>query len=742
MMSSLVPNLLPQTLPLAVGFGVPALAGAGVLLMSIPIIIHLLNRRRFKVHQWAAMQYLLEAMRRNRRRLQFEHWLLMTIRCCAILLAGLALARPLGCSGNSAAAVFGQGGRLNVLVVDNTASMAWQRLQGDAHTNFERARQLSGELLTRFAKSHDAACLIATAGDKEGAGAAAQTPTYDIAAVRQSLDQLRQQYTAGDLGAALRQALTIAREGGVYPGRRLYILTDSTLPAWQSEAVTTELHKLGPELAQLYDVVHIDIGESQMPNATVENVRVLGGLATTAMGVDLAAQPRAYGIGGGTGGAGGSLVWQSGARVLGTSARLTIDAAAPEQVLPQATFDTEGPNSLTVRLDPGDRLPEDDAFSLALNVRKRLSVLIAEGERGSTALDSPGAMLQMALSPGQEGGADAGLSKVDLIGETEVAGRVLTGADAIVLAAPSRVTQTEAAQLRAYVESGGTLVIFLGEGVNPEQCNQTLLGEKLLPGKILSLATAAEGQDPFRFDYRPDAALHPLLRAFRGQENSGLATARIFTYGKVQLDAAQKAQRVLDLTNGDPAITLHQLGRGRVVFFATSADTRWTTLPAKPAFVALLHEILLGTIDADNGWMNLAAGSRLQVPRRIVETLTPRLTDPQGHLLSLEPAGGEDPTIAFVSASVERPGLYRLQIDGKSYPIAVRFPASESNLTHLDAAAIRRALGDITMQQEADRLPGEYASARDQADFGWPLLLAVMILAGTECFLAMWFRRG
>ncbi len=730
-MISLPTNLVP--LLLAVGFGVPGLAAAGVLLMSIPIIIHFLNRRRFKVHQWAAMQYLLEAMRRNRRRLQFEHWLLMMIRCCAILLAGLALARPLGCSGNSAAAVFGQGGRLNVIVIDNTASMAWQRLQGDAHTNFERARELSGELLARWAKSHDAACLIATAGET---GAVAQTPTYDIQAVRQALDQLPQRFTAGDLGTALRQALTIARDGGPFPGRRLYILSDSTVPAWQSEAVANELHKLGPELAQVYDVVHIDVGENQMPNSTVESVRVLGGLATTAMGVDLAAQPRAYGQGGGT------LIWQRGARVLGTSARLTIDASAPEQILPQVRFDTDGPESLTVRLDPGDRLPEDDAFSLALNVRKRLNVVIAEGERGSSALDSPGTMLQMALSPGQEGGADAGLSRVDLIAETELAGRVLSDTDAILLAAPSRVMQSEAAQLRGYVEAGGTLVIFLGEGINAEQCNQTLLAEKLLPGKILSLTTAAEGQEPFRFDFRPDAALHPLLRAFREQENSGLATARIFTYGRVQLDAAQQAQRVLDLSNGDPAITIHHLGTGKVVFFATSADTRWTTLPAKPAFVALLNEILLGTIDADNGWMNIAAGSRLEVPRRIAQTVMPRLTDPQGHLLSLEPAGADHPTTAYVSTSLEMPGLYRLQIDGKSYPIAVRFPASESNLTHLDPAAIRRALGDITMEQEADRLPAEFANSRDQADFGWPLLLAVLILAGTECFLAMWFRRG
>ncbi len=49
-------------------------------LVSIPIIIHLLNRRRFKVVQWAAMDYLLKAMRRNRKRLKFEQWLLLATR--------------------------------------------------------------------------------------------------------------------------------------------------------------------------------------------------------------------------------------------------------------------------------------------------------------------------------------------------------------------------------------------------------------------------------------------------------------------------------------------------------------------------------------------------------------------------------------------------------------------------------------------------------------------------------------
>ena len=48
-----------------------ALAAAGV-----PVLIHLLNRRRFKEVTWAAMQFLLAAVRKNRRRIRVEQWLL------------------------------------------------------------------------------------------------------------------------------------------------------------------------------------------------------------------------------------------------------------------------------------------------------------------------------------------------------------------------------------------------------------------------------------------------------------------------------------------------------------------------------------------------------------------------------------------------------------------------------------------------------------------------------------------
>src|SRR5258708_40014661 len=58
---------------------------------SIPVIIHLLNRRRFRVVHWAAMRFLLAAQKRTTRKLRIEQWLLLAIRTLMIILLILAM---------------------------------------------------------------------------------------------------------------------------------------------------------------------------------------------------------------------------------------------------------------------------------------------------------------------------------------------------------------------------------------------------------------------------------------------------------------------------------------------------------------------------------------------------------------------------------------------------------------------------------------------------------------------------
>src|SRR5438093_11321858 len=80
---------------LAFGFVTWAFFWAGLGAISIPIIIHILNRRRFKTVSWAAMEFLLRAMRKNRRRLRCGQWLLLGTRCSVLRLVATAPARRL-----------------------------------------------------------------------------------------------------------------------------------------------------------------------------------------------------------------------------------------------------------------------------------------------------------------------------------------------------------------------------------------------------------------------------------------------------------------------------------------------------------------------------------------------------------------------------------------------------------------------------------------------------------------------
>src|SRR3954468_20369258 len=107
----------------SVGFAI-----AGVACAAGPIVIHLLNRRRYRVVHWAAMDFLRQALVRNRKILQIRDLLLLIIRTAAVLLFGAALARPYFAKNNQ---------QLDdrqpvhaIVAIDNSLSMAYRTLDG------------------------------------------------------------------------------------------------------------------------------------------------------------------------------------------------------------------------------------------------------------------------------------------------------------------------------------------------------------------------------------------------------------------------------------------------------------------------------------------------------------------------------------------------------------------------------------------------------------------------------------
>jgi hypothetical protein len=111
---------------------------AALPLVALPVIIHLINQRRFQTIQWAAMMFLLAAERMARGYSRLRQWLILLARMLAIAGLVFAVSRPLA-SGWLGLAAGGQADT-TIILLDRSPSMQ-QRGQGTGDSKLETGRK-------------------------------------------------------------------------------------------------------------------------------------------------------------------------------------------------------------------------------------------------------------------------------------------------------------------------------------------------------------------------------------------------------------------------------------------------------------------------------------------------------------------------------------------------------------------------------------------------------------------------
>ncbi len=109
---------------------------------AAPVIIHLWNKRRHREIRWAAMEYLLAAIRNNSRRITIEQLILLLIRTLVVVLLAFAIAEPF------LNAQEGLGGVLwpaAIVIVAVTGALWWGLFSG--RPRWQRAAGVAGLLL-------------------------------------------------------------------------------------------------------------------------------------------------------------------------------------------------------------------------------------------------------------------------------------------------------------------------------------------------------------------------------------------------------------------------------------------------------------------------------------------------------------------------------------------------------------------------------------------------------------------
>lgn len=591
-------------LPLLLAFGFVNLPLLGWLAAAAaPILIHLWMRRKYREAHWAAMEYLLAALRRQSRRLHFEQWLLLAVRTLLVVLVVLAVAEPYLERPLLSLAPGGQTHR--VLVLDGSFSMAYQ---STGQSRFARAKELAREIV-ESAPAGDAFTLLLMASPPQ---VVVGTPSPAADEVAAEIEALRQPHTTADLVAAIplvRKVIeTAQRESPRLVRHEVYFLTGLQRAAWVprlSKAARADHQRQVSRLAEMATLTLIDVGQPAADNLAVAGLRLLTAPAIAGRTCRFEAIVKSF--------AAQAVGRQTvelhidGRRV--AQRPIDVPAGGEATVLLEYRFDAPGDHAVEVRAE-GDALTVDNRRYLAVPVRRSVGVLCIEGRPSGKPFGGACDYLAVALAPGDEPGLSPPV-EVEVAAESAILERDLSRYDLVAMCNVAQFTSGETDVLSAYLRGGGSLVFFMGDRVMADRYNRELgpgakEENRVLPAELGPVVETAEGRlDPL--EYR-----HPMLDAFRGAGHAGLLTAPVGKHLRLTVPEDSPARVVLRLPGGDPLAVEQPVGRSRVVLVATSADTSWTAMPLLPSFVPLVQELLAFCLADRMAGRNVTTGEPLR----------------------------------------------------------------------------------------------------------------------------------
>jgi len=731
------------------------MAALGLAGVAIPVVIHLLNRRRATVVDWGAMQFL-DLGRRARRKFQLTELLLMAGRMALLGLVALALMRPFwvqkepearAADSGSGSGPFGGGRRRDVVIVlDGSDSMG--RKAGKTTPRAE-ALAWAGQFVAKLGPGDSVAVLVA----KDRVKPLVAPASFDLKKVAAALADAPPARGASDLPAALNEALRLLEAPG-NPARDIILLTDGQRFAWRPDeparwAVLREVYKdlarrsgVAPRLWAIPFGAGAGAGAGpDGPNGSVAPLELSRGLITPNLPITVT-----------------TAVANAGPGPLTRTAELLVDGQAvpgsAQVVGPipaggkaplsfKASIAAPGSHALAVRLAGGDdALPGDDEAACAVEVTAALPVLLVDGEPGAEPLSSETDFLRAALAPA---GAETLQAQARVVRADAFAADDLKGRRVAVLANVERLDPGQAAAIAHFLDEGGGVLVAPGDKTDSDFANTALYqgGSGWLPAKL----GAAKGDAA-----RRQAVAHPAPRTFTGPalapfgrgDDPALGGADLFAYRL--LVPAKGASVTARLDTGDPWIVERPYRKGRVAVLAGPIDAEGGTLPVNPDFVPWAHELIFRLADADSGARSVRPGEPIVLdlapaPPPTVTSLA--VTPPDGSKARAEVTRIDGKAQARFDATGE-PGLYRIRLPdppGGSAYATVAADGRESDLRPLEPAEAK-ALAEgwpLTFEAEPGRLAGRlFAADRGGRNEVWRLL--VLAALGGLC-MEVWLTR-
>lgn len=555
---------------LGLSFVTPAMLLWGLIAVLIPLLIHLLFRRRRRVMEWAAMRFVRHAWAARRKRIRLEQIVLLLVRCAIPVLLGLALAQPLLNDG----AWFDTGPIHRYIIVDN--GIASTTTDPSGRTDLDRSIEVIDRYIDTVDPGDPVSLLLSSDNTLLG-------PTTNTDELRRLCESIESTELPSNIHRSLeRIASTIDSSTGseviLASGLRRGTLPDGTgapveFPDTTSLLLGSSPVPVSPNIGILeaspgrpFVIMDSSGGERQRNTMSTSTIVQLlrdgpsypSAVSTITIRSDGGTTSR-------------TIRWSDGQRTRPVNMDLPIGP------------DGEHGSRIEIEIGPLDSVAADNTRYLSMESIEQIEILMLDRiDSGDSSGDTN--WIRYALNP--MNGDSIELRSIDPISVIE---SDLNGVDLIVVKRPDLVAGESMTLLRDHVDTGGSLLILPPPGKTIHDWARTWSDSFDLPWTW-------DRQDRSYDD--PPSLLRSnegveYLSSISGELEQLLESTRIDR--TMIIEPGPGTDVVLVTSDGDPfLVSTMESPRhgGSIMAFSSAMHTDWTDLPTRPLMVPLFQELL------------------------------------------------------------------------------------------------------------------------------------------------------
>lgn len=630
----------------------------GLAALSIPIIIHYLFRSRYRVVNWAAMQFLKKSLEETTRRIRFRELMLLLLRIALLALLALALMRPTSKQrqGDANAPVDA------VFIIDTSGSMA---ITESGITRLEEAKQAALQTLDAL-PAQSTFHILQTGRHVVDLGPPSPTNRDQARFV---IQRILQGHESAHLAPALEYAAELVGRGSL-ANKEVYLFSDMQRSDWNQES--GDIQNACSAIQQSGELIFVQCRHQAQPaNAALINLRSQVALPVPGERVPFLIEVRNTG----TTTLNGLTVTLRGSDAERDSDTQAVPPLKPGETVPMTLttrLEKRGKNTISAELQ-GDELAIDNHLDAIVETRDRLSVLIVDGQlNDADPAKSASFYLAHALRSSRSTLTTDVAPAIDLtiVNSSEAYPALLADVQACFLVGlgtqPGAKVSTEFAdRLTSFVQNGGGLVVFAGGTLTDmglDQSTQNRLST-ILPAAWGS-PVSAPPTTPLLFDIN-SIPTSSFLSAFRAPPLDRLGQTEI-TQARTLAQLQRDALIVMRFTNNDPALVMRTEGNGCVMMCAIASDMQGSDAPLRPAFLPWIQAIVGQLLSQQSGKKNIVAGEvyswspPLDGARHRYQLLGPDATTPVA--LGQPTMSGDQPRLT--THHTHQAGIYRIIPEG------------------------------------------------------------------------------